>query len=407
MKAARDVGEQQKNLETAPGATGERSTRGSKRKRPSVEGVEQSEERPAQRTRSQRKAATSSRRTPNYQGQVDGASGMQYAENGRNAEDPTMLDSDDPEAEYTPTPTPETRHSNEGRPDDGLVACPICNQRMKHELVFQHLDTCTSNSNATTAAPSRLAASNRTSTPPTKLRDTPVELIETPHRLPQTSYSLLKDNALRKKLADLGIPSWGPRSLLIHRHSEWLALWNANCDAKYPRSKQKLLKELDSWERSQGGRSIGGGSASGEGGVKGKEFESEAWGKRHGKDFRDLVRRAKEGRKQAQDPSGEGKVSEEIEQLEVVGDAPNPLDDKASFHSMTGDTVHNTISRPSSRPSSQPISNHPRTHPRPHAPSDHTQNRSDVPADTEGTLERQKPPMFTMPRSAETVNSVE
>ena len=27
--------------------------------------------------------------------------------------------------------------------EDGLVACPICNRRMKNEAVFRHLDTCT------------------------------------------------------------------------------------------------------------------------------------------------------------------------------------------------------------------------------------------------------------------------
>jgi E3 ubiquitin-protein ligase RAD18 len=27
--------------------------------------------------------------------------------------------------------------------EDGLVACPVCNRRMKNEAVFQHLDTCT------------------------------------------------------------------------------------------------------------------------------------------------------------------------------------------------------------------------------------------------------------------------
>lgn len=27
--------------------------------------------------------------------------------------------------------------------DDGMVACPICNRRMKNEAVFAHLDKCT------------------------------------------------------------------------------------------------------------------------------------------------------------------------------------------------------------------------------------------------------------------------
>lgn len=30
----------------------------------------------------------------------------------------------------------------EAQPNDGLVACPMCNERMKEELVFPHLDRC-------------------------------------------------------------------------------------------------------------------------------------------------------------------------------------------------------------------------------------------------------------------------
>ena len=59
-----------------------------------------------------------------------------------------------------------------------------------------------------------------------------------PDRLPQISYSLMKDAALKKKLIDLGIPGWGARALLIRRHSEWVNLVNANYDAARPRTKR-------------------------------------------------------------------------------------------------------------------------------------------------------------------------
>lgn len=67
--------------------------------------------------------------------------------------------------------------------------------------------------------------------------------------LPKINYSFLKDNALRNKLAELGIPSHGARKLLQERHSEWMTIWNANVDANQPRRKNELLADLASWEK--------------------------------------------------------------------------------------------------------------------------------------------------------------
>jgi E3 ubiquitin-protein ligase RAD18 len=40
--------------------------------------------------------------------------------------------------------------------DDGMVACPICNRRMKNEAVFSHLDKCTGDPEpATNPAPAK------------------------------------------------------------------------------------------------------------------------------------------------------------------------------------------------------------------------------------------------------------
>lgn len=49
-----------------------------------------------------------------------------------------VLDSEDDDIEeYHPEPEPEPEE-----PKDGLVACPMCQKRMKEELVFAHLDRC-------------------------------------------------------------------------------------------------------------------------------------------------------------------------------------------------------------------------------------------------------------------------
>ena len=113
-------------------------------------------------------------------------------------------------------------------------------------------------------------------------------------RLPQLNYSLLKDNALRKKMSELGLPNSGPRALLIRRHTEWINLVNANCDSRSPRTKRELLHELDIWDKTQGRQvcnssSGGGGSSS----VMDKDFDGAAWATTHDNDFQNLIARAR------------------------------------------------------------------------------------------------------------------
>lgn len=112
-------------------------------------------------------------------------------------------------------------------------------------------------------------------------------------RLPQLSYGLLKDQALRKKLSDLGIPSHGPKPLLIKRHTEWVNLVNANCDSARPRTKKELLSELDIWERSQGRNILNGLGGNETSSVMRKDFDGPAWATSHGNDFQQLIAKAR------------------------------------------------------------------------------------------------------------------
>lgn len=177
----------------------------------------------------------------------------------------------------------EDSQDEEYIPEDGLVACPVCSRRMKNEAVFQHLDICTGDP----APPKKISfgslqpMSLASRTPPNK----------PPERLPTINYSLLKDAVLRKKLKDLGIPNWGPRPLLQKRHTEWMNLWNANCDSKAPKSKRELLHELDVWERTQGGHSNH--SAESAGSVMRKDFDATAWSTSHENDFKQLIANAR------------------------------------------------------------------------------------------------------------------
>lgn len=114
-----------------------------------------------------------------------------------------------------------------------------------------------------------------------------------PERLPAINYSILKENALRKKLGELGIPAWGPKQLLHKRHTEWMNLWNANCDSKIPKSKRDLLQELDIWEKTQGGLATGPSPFVSSSNVMRKDFDAKGWSSSHDDDFKRLIANAR------------------------------------------------------------------------------------------------------------------
>ena len=100
---------------------------------------------------------------------------------------------------------------------------------------------------------------------------------------------------MRKKFTELGIPNWGARALLIRRHTEWVALVNANCDSSRPRTKRDLLQDLDVWERSQGGHASNNvGALNGGGNLMKKDFDGTAWAVNHDDDFQRLIARARQ-----------------------------------------------------------------------------------------------------------------
>lgn len=205
------------------------------------------------------------------------------------------------------------------QPDDGLVSCPICTRRMKPTLVFSHLDRCPgppsqNQSSTTLPSPKRTPFAFQSTT-----RPSPTSL----ERLPSLNYTLMNDRELRRKLSALGISSTGPRQLLQRRHTEWINLWNANCDSRHPKTKRELLQELDLWERTQGASSSSStnGYGNGNGGVNGKvdvarkDFDKENWGRGHQDSFRDLIEQARRGRKQKKE---EEQTAQEADKVEVV-----------------------------------------------------------------------------------------
>ncbi|KAI9163769.1 Postreplication repair E3 ubiquitin-protein ligase rad18 [Paramyrothecium foliicola] len=169
--------------------------------------------------------------------------------------------------------------------------------RMKEWQVFTHLESCTGES-----TPQRASESKASPVLGQSQRQQQKQL----DRLPALSYSILKDQSLRKKLAELGISNQGPRSLLERRHKEWITIWNANCDAAKPKRRSELLRDLDVWERTQGGRATTSGkSAQNAVLIKDKEFDGTAWANKHDSSFKDLIASARQSRAAAKNRPAE------------------------------------------------------------------------------------------------------
>ncbi|KAF2273033.1 DNA repair protein rad18 [Westerdykella ornata] len=187
---------------------------------------------------------------------------------------------------------------------DGMVACPICSKHMKEEQVWGHLNngSCPGEQqNPTGARSTRSRSQNHTFLAPSgrSSREVPA-----PARLPGINYSMMKEKDLKKKLQDLGIPAWGKKDLLIRRHTEWLHLWNSNCDASEDnrKSKRDLLRELDVWERTRGGR-----ASATEPIVMRKDFDGKGHAEAHKSQFDELIAaaRAKRGVPKAKEDNGD------------------------------------------------------------------------------------------------------
>ncbi|KAJ5250037.1 hypothetical protein N7489_000447 [Penicillium chrysogenum] len=184
----------------------------------------------------------------------------------------------------------DSQDDEEYIPEDGLVACPICFRKMKEEAVFPHLNVHQQEEDSPKKTPTKTASFGSLKGAPQRGPNLPSKQ---PERLPAINYSILKDNALRKKLRDLGIPDWGQKQLLQRRHTEWMNLWNANCDSKHPKPKRVLLQELDIWERTQGGHATAPSPFTTSNNVMRKDFDASEWSNSHDDDFKRLIANAR------------------------------------------------------------------------------------------------------------------
>lgn len=167
---------------------------------------------------------------------------------------------------------------------------------MKDWQVFQHLENC----------PGPMTKTKTSDISPAigTVQTQQQRRRATEERLPALNYSMLKEQALRKKLAELGISNQGPRFILEKRHKEWITIWNANCDSALPRKRPQLLQDLDTWERTQGNRTSANAKSTLSGTtIKDKSFDGVAWATKHDSSFKDLIASARKSRLQAKRPA--------------------------------------------------------------------------------------------------------
>jgi E3 ubiquitin-protein ligase RAD18 len=187
-------------------------------------------------------------------------------------------------------------------PNDGLVACPCCQRRIKEAQINSHLDKCIAGENASPSPPppSRpsAASSGRVANgiaPPGTIAYTQQKPSQHHERLPFINYSLFNDNNLRKKLRDLGIPNHGSKPQMSRRHTEWVNLWNANCDSSHPVTKRQLLQDLSVWETTLGRQA----DKPANSGFMAKDFDRETHVRAHATNFDSLIQQARQSKKAA------------------------------------------------------------------------------------------------------------
>lgn len=203
-------------------------------------------------------------------------------------------DSDGEDGEYAP----------DAGPDDGLVECLFgCGKRIKPDQMDTHLDKCEQEKQEAQRAKSRTPVQSL------GLGSLSSQQKKAPERISELNHSLLNDIKLRQKLKTAGVPNWGNRQLLIKRHTEWVNLWNANCDSGGRKTQRELLRELDAWERTQGGNAPHSNGLSST--IMRKDFDGDGWASNNKDDFSRLIADARRKKSNATEPEAEATLKSE------------------------------------------------------------------------------------------------
>jgi hypothetical protein len=156
---------------------------------------------------------------------------------------------------------------------------------------------------------------------------------------------MLKEGALRKKLQEIGIPNWGTKELLKRRHIEWLNIYNSNCDAhgSVRKTKRQLLKELEEWENTQGGR-----ANIKENKIMNKDFDGDGHAKSHKTDFDDLIAKARSKRTVPMPEAAEAELQKGPGTDPPSAEAPRDSE-PTSHNGVSSDPTHSHDNRASAQ----------------------------------------------------------
>lgn len=140
-----------------------------------------------------------------------------------------------------------------------------------------------------------------------------------PKQLPNLNYHLYNETKLRAKLRELGIPNSGNKPMMEKRHREWLTLWNANCDATHPKSKNELLRQLNEWERAEERQfNLNHYNTNPrDSQVQNKKFDRDQWAKRHEGDFEHLIANARKNAQKNKEALAKKQKAEESKDQQV------------------------------------------------------------------------------------------
>jgi len=143
-------------------------------------------------------------------------------------------------------------------------------------------------------------------------------------RLPKLNYSLLNESKLRTKISELGVKAVGTKAILEKRHTEWVNIWNANLDAKAPKTKKQLLAELDQLEKEQLKPKVNP--------IKKDGFSDEKWTNKHRDDFDELIKNARTKRRKVVEEEEKKKDDERDEEVEQSKqEEKQPMDDNEAI----------------------------------------------------------------------------
>ncbi|XP_012215895.2 E3 ubiquitin-protein ligase RAD18-like isoform X1 [Linepithema humile] len=123
-----------------------------------------------------------------------------------------------------------TPKSTKGFPNDEncqIVTCPVCKVDVSQNNINKHLDQCLKRENA---------------------KDQPKKSESKRKPLPKLVLNLMKDNAIKKKLKELGLSSQGDRKVLESRLQRYIILYNAECDKINPRPISELIRQFEEEE---------------------------------------------------------------------------------------------------------------------------------------------------------------